>query len=83
MNSGEKDQSAPQRPFRSALIGRLGQMMPAVARCGRLVCGVPDYEGYVAHLRAHHPECPVPSFEEFFRTRLDRRYGKGGTTRCC
>lgn len=48
----------------------------------RLICGVPDYDVYVAHLRAHHPDRAVPSYEEFFRERQIARYsGTGG--RCC
>lgn len=48
----------------------------------RLCCGVPDYEVYVAHLRAHHPTRPVPSYEDFFRERQEARY-RGGGGRCC
>jgi len=53
----------------------LGQTM-------RLMVGVPDYETYVEHRRATHPDLPVMSYEEFFRDRQDARYkcGKGG---CC
>jgi uncharacterized short protein YbdD (DUF466 family) len=43
---------------------------------------VPDYDTYVAHLRAHHPERPVPSYAEFFRERQEARY-RGGGGRCC
>lgn len=48
----------------------------------RLMCGVPDYDGYVAHLRRLHPERPIPSYEEFFAERQRARYGRG-RTRCC
>jgi uncharacterized short protein YbdD (DUF466 family) len=48
----------------------------------RLACGVPDYSVYVAHLRAHHPERRIMDYEEFFRERMDARYGKG-RSRCC
>jgi uncharacterized short protein YbdD (DUF466 family) len=48
----------------------------------RRVFGIPDYEAYVAHLRAHHPERALPSRETFFHERLAARYtGRGG--RCC
>jgi uncharacterized short protein YbdD (DUF466 family) len=47
------------------------------------MCGIPDYDGYVEHLRRHHPERPVPSYEEFFRQRQDARYGRNGNARCC
>jgi len=48
----------------------------------RLCCGVPDYDTYVAHLRAHHPERAIPSYQAFFRERQTARY-KGGGGRCC
>jgi uncharacterized short protein YbdD (DUF466 family) len=55
----------------------------AVRNAGRLMCGIPDYEGYVAHLRRHHPDRSVPSYEEFFRRRQEARYGRNGNARCC
>jgi uncharacterized short protein YbdD (DUF466 family) len=48
----------------------------------RLCCGLPDYDAYVKHLRAHHPERAVPDFKTFFRERQVARY-KGGGGRCC
>ncbi|HEU4665373.1 MAG TPA: YbdD/YjiX family protein [Dokdonella sp.] len=52
-----------------------------VRLCRRLI-GVPDYDTYVAHLRAHHPERPVPTYAEFFNERQQARY-RGGGGRCC
>lgn len=46
------------------------------------VLGVPDYEGYVRHLRTHHPDAPVPSARDFERERLSARYERPGS-RCC
>ena len=43
-------------------------------KAARLMIGVPDYDTYVAHRRAHHPEEPVMSYTEFFRERQDARY---------
>jgi len=40
----------------------------------RLMVGVPDYDTYVAHRRAHHPDEPVMSYTEFFRERQNARY---------
>jgi uncharacterized short protein YbdD (DUF466 family) len=51
-------------------------------RIARQIIGVPDYEVYVAHLRAHHPERAIPSYAEFFNERQLARY-KGGGGRCC
>ena len=62
---------------------RLATAVGALRRTARLMCGIPDYDGYVAHLRRHHPERPVPSYAEFFRQRQDARYGRNGNARCC
>ncbi len=31
--------------------------------------GERDYEKYVAHLKAHHPDCPIPTEKEFWKAR--------------
>jgi uncharacterized short protein YbdD (DUF466 family) len=51
-------------------------------RIARQVIGVPDYEAYLAHLRAHHPQRALPSYREFFEERQRARY-RGGGGRCC
>jgi uncharacterized short protein YbdD (DUF466 family) len=48
----------------------------------RRVIGVPDYDRYVAHLRAHHPAAQPMTEDEFIRQRQAERYTKPGT-RCC
>ena len=48
----------------------------------RLMVGVPDYETYVAHMRATHPDRLVMTYEEFFRERQNARYG-AGAGKCC
>lgn len=52
-------------------------------RTARLACGVPDYDAYVAHVRAHHPEREPMTYAEFFRDRQDARYRRGGRAPCC
>ena len=52
------------------------------AQAARLAVGVPDYERYLAHHGARHPDAPAMSREAFFRSRLDARY-KRGSSRCC
>lgn len=54
----------------------LGQTM-------RLMVGVPDYEAYVAHAQATHPDKPVMSYEAFFADRQAARYGGKGRIGCC
>jgi uncharacterized short protein YbdD (DUF466 family) len=47
----------------------------------RRIAGVPDYDAYVAHLRAHHPERAPPTRSAFFAERERARYR--GANRCC
>jgi uncharacterized short protein YbdD (DUF466 family) len=54
-------------------------------RTARLMIGVPDYDTYVAHRQAKHPDQPIMTYVEFFRERQDARYalGKGRFRGCC
>jgi len=58
--------------------GRIGALLTHMKR----VCGMPDYSAYVAHVRAHHPDCPVPTEREFYDEYIRTRYADG-PTRCC
>jgi uncharacterized short protein YbdD (DUF466 family) len=51
----------------------------------RLMVGQPDYDVYVAHRRANHPDEAVMSREAFFLERQASRFGEGGVRafRCC
>ncbi len=55
------------------------------ARTARLMVGVPDYQTYVEHRRAFHPEKPIMTYVEFFRERQNARYAveKGRFKGCC
>jgi len=58
----------------------------AARETAHLMVGVPDYDRYVAHIRATHPETEPMTRSAFFRDATDRRYGGGGRTgvmRCC
>ena len=48
----------------------------------RRMMGMPDYPGFVKHVRACHPERAMPSEREYYEQYLERRYGNG-TSRCC
>ena len=54
-------------------------------RTARLMVGIPDYDTYVAHRKAHHPDEPLMSYTEFFRERQHARYAceKGRFKGCC
>ena len=59
----------------TSLVGRL-------IRALRRIAGMPDYDRYVEHLRACHPDRPIPDRAEFFRDFVEQRY-RGGGGRCC
>lgn len=54
----------------------------AASRTLRAVAGMPDYPAYCAHLRAAHPDRPIPTERAYFDDYLRHRY-EGGPTRCC
>ncbi len=66
-------------------MDRLKHVWKRAVQTARLMVGIPDYDTYVAHRRAHHPAEPVMSYAEFFRERQDARYntGKGRFRGCC
>jgi uncharacterized short protein YbdD (DUF466 family) len=66
-------------------MDRIARLWGRAVQTARLMVGIPDYDTYVAHRRAHHPSEPVMSYAEFFRERQAARYGvKGGRiSRCC
>ena len=48
----------------------------------RRMIGVPDYDAYLRHQRAHHPEAAPLDYGAFFARAQAARYrGTGG--RCC
>lgn len=48
----------------------------------RRVFGMPDYQGYLEHLRRSHPDRQAPTEREFYEEFVRCRYGDGAT-RCC
>jgi len=68
---------------RSASAARVARYWST--RTARLMIGVPDYDTYVAHRRAKHPDQPIMTYVEFFRERQQARYavGKGRFRGCC
>jgi len=64
---------------------RLAIVWGWAVRTSRLMVGVPDYDTYVAHRRAHHPGEPLMSYPEFFGERQQARYAceKGRLKGCC
>jgi uncharacterized short protein YbdD (DUF466 family) len=54
----------------------------ALSRLLRGVCGMPDYQRYLAHMQRCHPDTQPLSEHQFHRHAVDRRYG-GARASCC
>lgn len=56
-----------------------------LGQAARMMVGMPDYGTYVRHMEQTHPGQPYMSYEEFFKERLEARYGGGAgrPVRCC
>jgi len=69
----------------NALLSSLKAAGRTALRAARLMIGFPDYDAYVRHRRAVHPDEDVMTYEEFFRERQASRYGVNGgkISRCC
>ena len=63
----------PTQPRRPA-VPELKLFWRRGVQTARLMVGVPDYNAYVAHRKACHPDEPVMSYTEFFRERQQARY---------
>jgi uncharacterized short protein YbdD (DUF466 family) len=60
-------------------------ILTAFSRAGsaiRTVLGFPDYERYLAHMRAAHPGDRIMSETEFRHTRMNDRYSRADS-KCC
>ncbi|QNP50460.1 YbdD/YjiX family protein [Diaphorobacter aerolatus] len=66
-------------------LEKLKQTGSYLGRAARMMVGMPDYGTYVRHMQENHPDKPFMSYEEFFRNRIDARYGGGSASpvRCC
>ncbi|HEX5865012.1 MAG TPA: YbdD/YjiX family protein [Casimicrobiaceae bacterium] len=80
---GDEDAAVSAAPADArASVARLRDRARAVRQACRQIFGIPDYERYLAHMAAQHPDLPVLSRREFFANSIDRKYGKSGP-RCC
>ena len=63
------------------MIIRIAGFFSRTASYVRAILGVPDYDRYLAHMRAAHPGDRVMSETEFRHTRMNERYNRA--SRCC
>lgn len=61
---------------------RLAAAARSVAWYVKELMGDHDYARHVAHLRAHHPEAPVPTEREYWRARWAEETARP-RARCC
>ena len=73
----------------SSRISRTAQLLASLrssvrrgAAIVRRIIGVPDYDRYIAHMSAHHPDAVPLTAKEFEITRMNDRYNRPGS-RCC
>jgi uncharacterized short protein YbdD (DUF466 family) len=66
----------------SVVVLEAGQAATTLRSISHVVCGAGDYDAYVRHRQAVHPNQPYLSREAFLRARQRARYG-AGTARCC
>lgn len=52
-------------------------------RTANLMVGQPDYEAYVLHTAERHPDQAPMDRTAYFRLHEARRFGAGGSFRCC
>ena len=69
-------------PFAEHLRASFADAWRAARQAARLAIGVPDYDAYVAHVRAHHAGDAPMTREAFCIERMQARYGRG-RSRCC
>lgn len=63
---------------------RMLQIARRAAQTLRLMVGVGDYDGYLEHMRGHHPEQEPMSRSDYFRYCQNARYpAKDGAIKRC
>ena len=64
--------------------GHVSQPCGSVYKSFRLMVGVPDYQTYLEHMKAHHPDLTPMDAQTFYRHCVDARYpSAGGTLKKC
>ena len=64
------------------LRAQCAEAWSAAKATARLAIGLPDYDAYVEHMRARHPDATPMTREAFAVERMEARYGRG-RSRCC
>jgi uncharacterized short protein YbdD (DUF466 family) len=64
------------------LRGRVAKLAAQTRRAYLQIFGIPDYERYLEHAAAHHPDQPPQSRREFCARAIERKYRRSGP-KCC
>lgn len=64
------------------MMERIARVAAGIARIARAVLGVPDYEAYLGHVAALHPDRVPLTREQFACESMESRYSRPGS-RCC
>lgn len=64
------------------IVAEARNRVEQVANVVRRIIGVPDYDRYVAHVRAHHPDVTPMGHADFEQQRVYDKYSRPGG-RCC
>lgn len=62
---------------------RMAALWQRLQQSFRLMVGVPDYAGYVAHMQQHHPDLTPMDEKTFYRHCVDTRYASAGNVKKC
>lgn len=63
---------------------RIATLWQRLQQSFRLMVGVPDYQTYLEHMKAHHPDLTPMDAQTFYRHCVDARYpSAGGTLKKC
>ncbi len=71
--------------FSNRMLRWRGRLATAAAQAHRVylqIFGIPDYDRYLAHAAAHHPDEPPLSRRDFCARAIERKYCRSGP-KCC
>ena len=65
------------------ILNEVKDLLARTATTVKRIVGMPNYDAYVAHLRAHDPDCAIPNEKEYYDLYLEGKYNGGPGSRCC
>jgi uncharacterized short protein YbdD (DUF466 family) len=65
------------------MLQKINKVRRFLEKAAHAMVGMPDYDTYVIHMKTNHPNRSCMTYEEFFLERLEARYNRIGSGRCC